>query len=241
MTAEQIQQDETSTEDLSPEEEVTSAEELLGIEHVPENQEEEQVSSQPTLEERLARMEEAVTSMATESKKFQSLYDKNLSQWENLQKSLGRVESQEPKPGAEHIKVPDPWDPGYNDWLKGTISDTVKTSLQSTLEEQQSAMNEKIAVQNLVTELKGKNFSDQDTQEFIEFWAKPQGQIGIDTLVDVFLRAKGKSSPEKAVPQKAPTTAAQKSSLGPRPENDGDRLWRDIQAYNRGQTGIFGK
>tara|TARA_R110000824_G_scaffold261985_4_gene450742 strand:+ start:128 stop:880 length:753 start_codon:yes stop_codon:yes gene_type:complete len=213
------------------------------------------LDEQPT--EDVQEMSEEVN-WETESKKFQSMYDKKTADYENLSRDTKElaelkqllnskpelVEAMEKTLSGESLnkdeEVPsdafDPWDAYYkkdSPSYKMRVANEEKL-VHETVDRELGKLQEAMAVTNLKNELKAKHkMSDLDAEQFLEFATTPRGDLPIDTLVKVWREGSGvvKENTSKKAVEKAQNIPKAAGVLqgGEQPQkSEPDQVWDRI-------------
>ena len=186
-----------------------------------------------------------------ESKKWQSLYDKSQSsltklegaldtavQMQNNNTAVNQQKEQVPQVSEEEFN---PWDAYYkpeSPSYKMRVSQE-QQSVQSAIEGHMSKMNENIALNNTINELKKEHkMHDEDVKDFLQFVTQPRENVGLDNLVKLWSDVNGKKRQQgvynslEAVKQsrKNPVTpgAIQGADPRTRPKSESDSAWEGI-------------
>ena len=157
----------------------------------------------------------------TESKKFQSMYDKKAADYENLRRDAQEMNqlrdalNQNPElVGAiektlsgESLESPeevasdafDPWDAYYkkdSPSYKMRVANEQKL-VHETVDRELGKLQEAMAVSNLKNELQAKHkMSERDAEDFLQFATTPRGDLPLDTLVKVWKENSGSGGKE---------------------------------------------
>ena len=186
-----------------------------------------------------------------ESKKWQSLYDKSQSslsklegaletavQMQNNNTAVNQQKEQVPQVSEEEFN---PWDAYYkpeSPSYKMRVAQE-QQSVQSAIEGHMSKMNENIALNNTINELKNVHkMPDEDVKDFLQFVTQPRENVGLDNLVKLWMDVNGKKRQQgvynslEAVKQsrKNPVTpgAIQGADPRTRPKSESDSAWEGI-------------
>jgi hypothetical protein len=134
-----------------------------------------------------------------------------------------------------------PWDAYYkpeSPSYKMRVSQE-QQSVQSAIEGHMSKMNENIALNNTINELKNVHkMPDEDVKDFLQFVTQPRENVGLDNLVKLWMDVNGKKRQQgvynslEAVKQsrKNPVTpgAIQGADPRTRPKSESDTAWEGI-------------
>ena len=192
-----------------------------------------------------------------ESKKWQSLYDKSQTSLTKLEDALGTaVEMQQNNQAAtvnqQIEEVPqvseeefNPWDAYYKPDSPSFQMRTAqeKQSVSSAIEGHMSQMNESIALNNTINELKNVHkMPDDDVKEFLQFVTQPKENVGLDNLVKLWQDVNGKKASQGVYDSLEAVRASKKAPQSPgaiqgqdprmRPKNDTDAAWNGIMGAN---------
>ena len=192
-----------------------------------------------------------------ESKKWQSLYDKSQTSLTKLEDALGTaVEMQQNNQGAtvnqQKEQVPqvseeefNPWDAYYKPDSPSFQMRTAqeKQSVSSAIEGHMSQMNENIALNNTINELKNVHrMPDNDVKEFLQFVTQPKENVGLDNLVKLWQDVNGKKAGQSVYDSLEAVKASKKNPISPgaiqgqdprmRPKNEADSAWDGIMGAN---------
>ena len=187
----------------------------------------------------------------SESKKWQSLYDKSQSslsklegaletavQMQNNNTAVNQQKEQVPQVSEEEFN---PWDAYYkpeSPSYKMRVAQE-QQSVQSAIEGHMNKMNENIALNNTINELKNVHkMPDEDVKDFLQFVTQPRENVGLDNLVKLWMDVNGKKRQQsvynslEAVKQsrKNPVTpgAIQGADPRTRPKSESDTAWEGI-------------
>ena len=192
-----------------------------------------------------------------ESKKWQSLYDRSQSNLTKLEDALGTaVEMQQNNQGAtvnqQKEEVPhvseeefNPWDAYYkpdSPSYQMRASQEQKT-VSSAIEGHLSQMNESIALNNTINELKNVHkMPDTEVKDFLQFVTQPKENVGLDNLVKLWQDVNGKKASQGVYDSLEAVRASKKAPQSPgaiqgqdprmRPKNDTDSAWEGIVGAN---------
>ena len=192
-----------------------------------------------------------------ESKKWQSLYDKSQGNLNKLEDALGTaVEMQQNTQDAtvnqQKEQIPqvseeefNPWDAYYKPDSPSYQMRTAqeKQSVSSAIEGHMSQMNENIALNNTINELKNVHrMPDDDVKEFLQFVTQPKENVGLDNLVKLWQDVNGKKASQGVYDSLEAVRASKKAPPSPgaiqgqdprtRPKNDADSAWDGIMGAN---------
>ena len=192
-----------------------------------------------------------------ESKKWQSLYDKSQGNLNKLEDALGTaVEMQQNSQNAtvnqQKEQIPqvseeefNPWDAYYKPDSPSYQMRTAqeKQSVSSAIEGHMSQMNENIALNNTINELKNVHrMPDQDVKEFLQFVTQPKENVGLDNLVKLWQDVNGKKATQNVYDSLEAVKASKKNPISPgaiqgqdprrRPKNEAESAWDGIMGAN---------
>ena len=192
-----------------------------------------------------------------ESKKWQSLYDKSQGNLNKLEDALGTaVEMQQNTQDAtvnqQKEQIPqvseeefNPWDAYYKPDSPSYQMRTAqeKQSVSSAIEGHMSQMNENIALNNTINELKNVHrMPDQDVKEFLQFVTQPKENVGLDNLVKLWQDVNGKKAGQNVYDSLEAVKASKKTPMSPgsiqgqdprvKPKNEADSAWDGIMGAN---------
>tara|TARA_R110002073_G_scaffold154954_1_gene310223 strand:- start:170 stop:943 length:774 start_codon:yes stop_codon:yes gene_type:complete len=192
-----------------------------------------------------------------ESKKWQSLYDKSQTSLTKLEDALGTaVEMQQNNQAAtvnqQKEQVPqvseeefNPWDAYYKPDSPSYQMRTAQEnkSVSRAIEGHMSQMNENIALNNTINELKNVHrMPDDDVKEFLQFVTQPKENVGLDNLVKLWQDVNGKKASQGVYDSLEAVRASKKAPPSPgaiqgqdprtRPKNDSDAAWDGIMGAN---------
>ena len=192
-----------------------------------------------------------------ESKKWQSLYDKSQTNLTRLEDALGTaVEMQQNAQGAtvnqQKEQVPQVSEEEFNPWDAYYKPDSPSYQMRVAQEQQSvsraieghmSQMNENIALNNTINELKNVHkMPDDDVKEFLQFVTQPKENVGLDNLVKLWQDVNGKKASQGVYDSLEAVRASKKAPPSPgaiqgqdprtRPKNDEDLSWDGIMGAN---------
>ena len=152
----------------------------------------------------------------SESKKFQSLYDKERARNEELARykpianmlearpdaveALQRVISGGQPIQAKHLQMTEeefsPWkaffDPNSESYKH--VQEQVNSAVNKGVQQQMAVVQEQVFMNDLKKDLKeGYNFDDAMVEDFVKFFSTPKEDLPFETLVDVYLKTNNKS------------------------------------------------
>jgi len=180
---------------------------------------EETISLEPQVEEGAETSSEV--DWEAEAKKFQSMYDRKVSEHENLKRDssdmlqLRDALSERPElisiiekslagesvadKGAEGSTTPDnfdPWDAYYkpdSESYKFRVSQEKKL-VHETVDKELAKLQNQMAMNNLKSELVSKhNLDAEDAERFLQFATTPKANLPIETLIKVWKEGNGVS------------------------------------------------
>jgi len=192
-----------------------------------------------------------------ESKKWQSLYDKSQTNLNKLENALETaVEMQQNAQGAtvnqQKEQVPQVSEEEFNPWDAYYKPDSPSYQMRVSQENQSvsraieghmSQMNENIALNNTINELKNVHkMPDGDVKEFLQFVTQPKENVGLDNLVKLWQDVNGKKASQGVYDSLEAVRASKKAPPSPgaiqgqdprtRPKNDEDSAWDGIMGAN---------
>ena len=192
-----------------------------------------------------------------ESKKWQSLYDKSQTNLTKLEDALGTaVEMQQNAQGAtvnqQKEQVPQVSEEEFNPWDAYYKPDSPSYQMRVAQEQQSvsraieghmSQMNENIALNNTINELKNVHkMPDGDVKEFLQFVTQPKENVGLDNLVKLWQDVNGKKASQGVYDSLEAVRASKKAPPSPgaiqgqdprtRPKNEEDSAWEGIIGAN---------
>ena len=192
-----------------------------------------------------------------ESKKWQSLYDKSQTNLTKLEDALGTaVEMQQNAQGAtvnqQKEQVPQVSEEEFNPWDAYYKPDSPSYQMRVSQENQSvsraieghmSQMNENIALNNTINELKNVHkMPDDDVKEFLQFVTQPKENVGLDNLVKLWQDVNGKKASQGVYDSLEAVRASKKAPPSPgaiqgqdprtRPKNEEDSAWEGIIGAN---------
>tara|TARA_X000001388_G_scaffold45476_1_gene32330 strand:+ start:4037 stop:4807 length:771 start_codon:yes stop_codon:yes gene_type:complete len=186
-----------------------------------------------------------------ESKKWQSMYDKSQTsltklegaletavQMQNNNTAVNQQQEQVPQVSEEEFN---PWDAYYkpeSPSYKMRVSQE-QNSVQSAIEGHMNKMNENIALNNTINELKNVHkMPDEEVKDFLQFVTQPRENVGLDNLVKLWSDVNGKKRQQgvydslEAVKQSRKTPVSPGSIQGAdprtRPKNESETAWEGI-------------
>jgi hypothetical protein len=193
----------------------------------------------------------------SESKKWQSLYDKSQTNMTKLEDALGAaVEMQQNAQGVtvnqQKEQVPQVSEEEFNPWDAYYKPDSPSYQMRVSQENQSvsraieghmSQMNENIALNNTINELKNVHkMPDDDVKQFLEFVTQPKENVGLDNLVKLWQDVNGKKASQGVYDSLEAVRASKKAPVSPgaiqgqdprtRPKNDEDSAWDGIMGAN---------
>ena len=207
----------------------------------------------------------STTDWEQEAKKFQSLYDKSLSEVKDMEqlKSLGQFLETRPdliqmlqdnivgknKNAVNEEKMLseeefNPWDAYYKPESPSfkLRQGMEQSNINRALGEYTNNVQEQVFMNNTVSELKNVyRLEENEVKDFIKWSTQPTDSLGLDTLVKVWKQANGKdvksqTSLEAVRQSKAiPRSAGSVSSTNVAPKSDLDKVWESIS--NSGALG----
>tara|TARA_Y100000593_G_scaffold61976_1_gene114817 strand:- start:60 stop:833 length:774 start_codon:yes stop_codon:yes gene_type:complete len=232
----------TGTEETTPFVEDNSAFTEQGYEDVP----------QPEMQS-----ETSPVDWENESKKWQSLYDKSQTNLTKLENALETaVEMQQSSQGAtvnqQKEQVPPVSEEEFNPWDAYYKPDSPSyqmrvaqenQSVSRAIEGHMSQMNENIALNNTINELKNVHkMPDDDVKEFLEFVTQPKENVGLENLVKLWQDVNGKKASQGVYDSLEAVRASKKAPISPgamqgqdprtRPKNEQDSAWDGIMGAN---------
>tara|TARA_Y100000310_G_C20662529_1_gene805562 strand:- start:287 stop:1057 length:771 start_codon:yes stop_codon:yes gene_type:complete len=194
----------------------------------------------------------------TEAKKFQSMKDKaeaELTSWNQYQPLVDLLESRpdlikllqenlnsQVSASQDAVSEEDfnPWDAYFKpDSPSFRFREQQEHGkVNQAIQQHMGALQEQVFVNNLVSELKNVyKLGEQDTQEFLQFYAQPKEQLSLDALVDVFVKTKKKdgSKPSSSLDavragKSAPRTAGAVQGKAPAQKSAEDKVWDAVMA-----------
>ena len=193
-----------------------------------------------------------------ESKKWQSLYDKSQTSLNKLENALSSaVEMQQNNQGAtvnqQKEQIPQVSEEDFNPWDAYYKPDSPSYQMRASQENQSvsraieghmSKMNENIALNNTINELKNVHrMPDDDVKEFLQFVTQPKENVGLDNLVKLWQDVNGKKASQGVLDSLEAVRASKKSPPSPgamqgqdprrRQKNDADATWEGIMGANQ--------
>jgi len=185
-----------------------------------------------------------------EAKKFQSMYDKSQAESQKLNSNVREVQEQmrnlqqqiEVK-NTESNQIPlseeefNPWDayykpdsPSYQFRAKQE-----QENVNRVVQQQLGQMNEQVAMNNTVNELKGSHkLNESELNDFMQWSTNPVSELSLGTLVKVWREESGSSNANvnsldavKAAKQ-VPRTAGVLQGQQPIQKSDEDQMWDGI-------------
>ena len=193
----------------------------------------------------------------SESKKWQSLYDKSQTNLTKLEDALGTaVEMQQNAQAApvnqQKEQVPQVSEEEFNPWDAYYKPDSPSYQMRVAQEQQSvsraieghmSQMNENIALNNTINELKNVHkMPDDDVKEFLQFVTQPKENVGLDNLVKLWQDVNGKKASQGVYDSLEAVRASKKAPPSPgaiqgqdprtRPKNEEDSAWDGIMGAN---------
>ena len=116
-------------------------------------------------------------------------------------------------------------------------------SVSSAIEGHMSKMNENIALNNTINELKNVHkMPDDDVKEFLQFVTQPKENVGLDNLVKLWQDVNGKKAGQSVYDSLEAVKASKKNPVSPgsiqgqdprvRPINEADSAWDGIMGAN---------
>jgi hypothetical protein len=192
-----------------------------------------------------------------ESKKWQSMYDKSQSNLEKLESALGTaVEMQRMNQNAtvnqQRNEAPqvseeefNPWDAYYKpDSPSFKMRETrERTAVDSAIRGHLQEMNQSIALNNTVNELKNVHKMEEDeVRGFLEFVTQPKEEVGLNNLVKLYRDVNNSNNERNALDSLEAVRVSKKTPLSPgalqgkdprtRPKNEEDSAWDGIMGAN---------
>jgi hypothetical protein len=196
-----------------------------------------------------------------EAKKFQSMYDKTQYEKQRMEDALLRIAEQrvsQPNNGAgvgnqESTSISlseeefNPWDAYYKPDSPSYKFRSQKEyeSVNSAVSAQMSALNERVVLNNTVSELRNVHkMNDSEVNEFMNFATKPVDDLDLGTLVNVWRssnskgRLKSDSSLDAVRNAKGvPRTAGVLQGQSPQKKSVKDEMWDRI--VSAGDRNVF--
>lgn len=196
-----------------------------------------------------------------ESKKWQSMYDKSQTSLNKLEDALSTaVEMQQSQQNStvsqQTEAIPQVTEEEFNPWDAYYKPDSPsyklrvnqqKEMVNGAIEGHLRQMNESIALNNTINELKNVHkMPDEEVKEFLEFVTQPKEQIGLDNLVKLYQDVNGRKGGQQGVydsleavraSKKAPVTAGAIQGQDSRVKrNPDDQAWKGVlEANNTGR------
>ncbi len=192
-----------------------------------------------------------------ESKKWQSLYDKSQTNLTKLEDALGTaVEMQQNAQAAtvnqQKEQVPQVSEEEFNPWDAYYKPDSPSYQMRVAQEQQSvsraieghmSQMNENIALNNTINELKNVHkMPDEDVKEFLQFVTQPKENVGLDNLVKLWQDVNGKKASQDVYDSLEAVRASKKAPPSPgaiqgqdprtRPKDESETAWEGIMGAN---------
>ena len=192
-----------------------------------------------------------------ESKKWQSLYDKSQDQLNKIEGALTKAVEMQQTPQNATVNQPieqvppvseeefNPWDAYYKPESPSYQMRVAQEqqSVSRAIEGHMSEMNQNIALNNTINELKNVHrMPDEDVKDFLQFVQQPKENVGLDNLVKLWQDVNGrKGSPSvsdslKAVrnSKKNPVSPGSVQGQDPRtrPKSEQDAAWEGIMGAN---------
>ena len=188
----------------------------------------------------------------SETKKFQSMYDKAQSDNQKMQDLLmqqletqgAQQVGQQPDVGEPESSMPSedefsPWDayykpnsPSYN-LRVSQENDRIDGAVQAHM----TQLNNQMVMNNTVKELRdGYNMEESEVRDFMEFATTPRGQLPLETLVKVWGAGKTQGQPNPTLEKvkanrNIPRTAGVLQGQKPQPaKNEAQKTWENIMA-----------
>jgi len=192
-----------------------------------------------------------------ESKKWQSLYDKSQTSLTKLEGALETaVEMQQNNQKAtvnqQTEQVPqvseeefNPWDAYYkpeSPSYKMRVSQEQR-SVKNAIEGHMSQMNENIALNNTINELKNVHrMPDADIKDFLQFVTQPRENVGLDNLVKLYNDVNGRNKSQNIQNSLEAVKNSRKNPISPgsiqgqdprmRPKSESDSAWEGVMGAN---------
>ena len=192
-----------------------------------------------------------------ESKKWQSLYDKSQDNLSKLENALTKaVEMQQTNQNAtvnqQTNQVPQVSEEEFNPWDAYYKPDSPsyqmrvaqeQQSVSSAIEGHMTQMNQNIALNNTINELKNVHkMPDEDVKDFLQFVSQPKENVGLDNLVKLWNDVNGKSASQNISDSLEAVRNSKKNPVSPgsiqgqdprtRPSNEADVAWEGIMGAN---------
>lgn len=192
-----------------------------------------------------------------ESKKWQSLYDKSQDNLSKLENALTKaVEMQQTNQNAtvnqQANQVPQVSEEEFNPWDAYYKPDSPsyqmrvaqeQQSVASAIEGHMAQMNQNIALNNTINELKNVHkMPDEDVKDFLQFVSQPKENVGLDNLVKLWNDVNGKSASQNISDSLEAVRNSKKNPVSPgsiqgqdprtRPSNETDVAWEGIMGAN---------
>jgi len=116
-------------------------------------------------------------------------------------------------------------------------------SVSRAIEGHMSQMNENIALNNTINELKNVHrMPDDDVKEFLQFVTQPKENVGLDNLVKLWQDVNGKKASQGVYDSLEAVRASKRAPKSPgaiqgqdprmRPKNDTDAAWDEVMGAN---------
>ena len=216
------------------------------------NEQEYESVAQPEMQSETSQVD-----WENESKKWQSLYDKSQGNLTKLEDALGTaVEMQQNAQGAtvnqQKEQVPQVSEEEFNPWDAYYKPDSPSYQMRVSQENQSvsraieghmSQMNENIALNNTINELKNVHkMPDGDVKEFLQFVTQPKENVGLDNLVKLWQDVNGKKASQGVYDSLEAVRASKKAPPSPgaiqgqdprtRPKNEEASAWDGIMGAN---------
>tara|TARA_B100001939_G_scaffold255242_1_gene222141 strand:+ start:2905 stop:3678 length:774 start_codon:yes stop_codon:yes gene_type:complete len=192
-----------------------------------------------------------------ESKKWQSLYDKSQDNLSKLENALTKaVEMQQTNQNAtvnqQTNQVPQVSEEEFNPWDAYYKPDSPsyqmrvaqeQQSVASAIEGHMAQMNQNIALNNTINELKNVHkMPDEDVKDFLQFVSQPKENVGLDNLVKLWNDVNGKSASRNISDSLEAVRNSKKNPVSPgsvqgqdprtRPKSEQDAAWEGIMGAN---------
>ena len=190
----------------------------------------------------------------SESKKFQSLYDKAQADNQKMQDLLmqqletqGNQQVGQPDVGEPESSIPSedefsPWDAYYKpnspSWNFRVSQENER--IDGAVQAHMTQLNNQMVMNNTVKELRDNyNMEEHEVRDFMEFATTPRGQLPLDTLVKVWGAGKTQGQPNPTLEKvkanrNVPRTAGVLQGQKPQPaKNEAQKTWENIMGHSK--------
>lgn len=208
-------------------------------------------------------VEEVGNNEDTDVRKFQSMYDKAQAENQKLSSKMEKLEKFEPvanllqqRPdlvamlqdniSGKQTQEPqlkedefNPWDAFYKPDSPSykLVEKRQSQAVSKAVNRQMAQLQEQMFVTNLQSDLKSQyKMTDEQANKFVKFYNQPKDDLGLDVMVDIFLKQEGNPS-ERTVSsmeavranKEAPRSAGVIQGQAPQQKSEVDGMWDRVQ------------